>query len=103
MYAAVGSYIIQAWRLFDLRIQHHPPHWMAALIAVLLGLIPESGPHLIFVTLFAEGSLPLSILLASSVVQDGHSALPLLAETKQGFVWVKAINLTIGLAVGLSG
>ncbi|MFX6724710.1 DUF817 family protein, partial [Acinetobacter baumannii] len=23
MYAAVGSYIIQAWRLFDLRIQHH--------------------------------------------------------------------------------
>ena len=25
MYAAVGSFIIQAWRLFDLRIQHHPP------------------------------------------------------------------------------
>jgi uncharacterized membrane protein YoaT (DUF817 family) len=36
MYAAVGSYIIQAWRLFDLRIRHHPPHWMAALIAVLI-------------------------------------------------------------------
>jgi uncharacterized membrane protein YoaT (DUF817 family) len=33
MYAAVGSYIIQAWRLFDLRIRHHPPYWMAALIA----------------------------------------------------------------------
>ncbi len=32
MYAAVGSYIIQAWRLFDLRIRHHPPHWMAALV-----------------------------------------------------------------------
>ena len=30
MYAAVGSYIIQAWRLFDLRIRHHPPYWMAA-------------------------------------------------------------------------
>ncbi len=28
MYAAVGSYIIQAWRLFDLRIRHHPPYWM---------------------------------------------------------------------------
>jgi uncharacterized membrane protein YoaT (DUF817 family) len=36
MYAAVGSYIIQAWRLFDLRIQHHPPYWMAALIAVAI-------------------------------------------------------------------
>jgi uncharacterized membrane protein YoaT (DUF817 family) len=36
MYAAVGSYIIQAWRLFDLRIRHHPPYWMGWLIAVLI-------------------------------------------------------------------
>jgi uncharacterized membrane protein YoaT (DUF817 family) len=36
MYAAVGSYIIQAWRLFDLRIRHHPPYWMAALIAAAI-------------------------------------------------------------------
>jgi len=36
MYAAVGSYIIQAWRLFDLRIQHHPLYPMAALVAVLI-------------------------------------------------------------------
>jgi uncharacterized membrane protein YoaT (DUF817 family) len=36
MYAAVGSYIIQAWRLFDLRIRHHPPHWMSALVAALI-------------------------------------------------------------------
>lgn len=38
MYAAVGSYIIQAWRLLDLRIEHHPPHWMAATIAILIYL-----------------------------------------------------------------
>ncbi|MEX2177101.1 MAG: DUF817 domain-containing protein [Gemmatimonadaceae bacterium] len=36
MYAAVGSYIIQAWRLFDLRIRHHPPYWMAAVVAVAI-------------------------------------------------------------------
>ncbi|MDF2629630.1 MAG: hypothetical protein K0R39_3461 [Symbiobacteriaceae bacterium] len=36
MYAAVGSYIIQAWRLFDLRIRHHPPYWMATAVAVLI-------------------------------------------------------------------
>jgi len=36
MYAAVGSYIIQAWRLFDLRIRHHPPHALAAVIAILI-------------------------------------------------------------------
>ncbi|MBP1206480.1 uncharacterized membrane protein YoaT (DUF817 family) [Duganella sp. 1411] len=36
MYAAVGSYIIQAWRLLDLRIRHHPPYWMAVLVALLI-------------------------------------------------------------------
>lgn len=36
MYAAVGSYIIQAWRLMDLRVRHHPPYWMATLIAMLI-------------------------------------------------------------------
>lgn len=36
MYAAVGSYLIQAWRLLDLRVKHHPPYWMATLIAILI-------------------------------------------------------------------
>ena len=36
MYAAVGSYIIQAWRLFDIRVKHHPPYWMAAGVAALI-------------------------------------------------------------------
>lgn len=36
MYAAVGSYIIQAWRLFDIKINHHPPYWMAWGIALLI-------------------------------------------------------------------
>ncbi|MDE2427105.1 MAG: DUF817 domain-containing protein [Burkholderiales bacterium] len=38
MYASIGSYIIQAWRLFDLRVRHHPPYWMAALIGSLIYL-----------------------------------------------------------------
>lgn len=36
MYAAIGSYVIQAWRLFDLRIRHHPPYWMAGCMAVVI-------------------------------------------------------------------
>jgi len=38
MYAAVGSYIIQAWRLLNLRVVHHPPYWMAGLIATAIYL-----------------------------------------------------------------
>jgi uncharacterized membrane protein YoaT (DUF817 family) len=36
MYAAIGSYVIQAWRLLDLRIEHHPKLWMASLVALLI-------------------------------------------------------------------
>ncbi len=36
MYAAVGSYIIQAWRLLELRVVHHPPYWMAAVMALVI-------------------------------------------------------------------
>jgi hypothetical protein len=44
-------------------------------VACLVGVIPESGPHLIFLTLFYQNAIPFSILLASSVVQDGHGML----------------------------
>jgi uncharacterized membrane protein YoaT (DUF817 family) len=36
MYAAIGSYIIQAWRLLALRVRHHPPYRMAAAVSVII-------------------------------------------------------------------
>lgn len=72
------------------------------LFAVLIGLIPESGPHLVFVALYASGLVPFSVLLASSISQDGHASLPLLAETKKGFLKAKLVNMLIGLIVGFS-
>lgn len=77
--------------------------YILLLIAVLVGVLPESGPHLIFVVLFVQGYMPFSILLANSIVQDGHGSLPLLAETKKGFLVTKAINMVVGLVVGLVG
>jgi hypothetical protein len=74
--------------------------WVVLLIACLVGLIPESGPHLIFVTLFAQGMVPMSVLLASSIVQDGHGMLPMLAHSAREFLLIKAINFTAGLALG---
>ena len=81
-------------------------HWISnnmaivILVAVLVGIIPESGPHLIFVTLFAQGVLPFYVLLVNSIVQDGHSALPLLAESKMSFAKAKLINIAAGLVIG---
>lgn len=76
--------------------------WML-ILAVLIGLIPESGPHLVFITLFLSGGIPFSILLANSITQDGHASLPLLAESKRGFIATKGINFLVGLLVGGAG
>ena len=75
--------------------------YLILLFAVLIGLIPDSGPQMIFVTLFSQSLLPFSILLANSIVQDGHGMLPLFAESKKDFVRVKLINMVVGLLVGL--
>ena len=72
-------------------------------IALIVGIIPESGPHLVFVTLFASGTIPFSILLASSIVQDGHGMIPMLADSKRGFFSVKAVNIIVGAIVGVIG
>lgn len=74
--------------------------WIMLLFAGLLGLVPESGPHLVLVTLFDHGAIPFSVLLASSIVQDGHGMLPILAHSRRDFVTIKAINLLAGLLVG---
>jgi hypothetical protein len=69
-------------------------------VAVLVGIIPESGPHLVFVLMFARGLVPFSVLLASSISQDGHGMLPLLSVSVRDFLWVKAFKVAAALAVG---
>lgn len=70
-------------------------------IGAILGLIPESGPHLIFVKLFADGMIPFSVLLTSSIVQDGHGMLPLLSYSVKDAIKIKLFNLVIGISIGL--
>jgi hypothetical protein len=74
--------------------------WLLLLMACGIGLIPESGPHLIFVTLYAQHTVPFGVLLASSIVQDGHGMLPMLAHSRRAFFAVKGVNFLLGLAAG---
>jgi hypothetical protein len=67
------------------------------------GIIPESGPHLVFVTLFAQGAPPFAILLANSIVQDGHGTLPLLAVSRAAFLWLKLVNIGFSVVLGAVG
>ncbi|MDR2584839.1 MAG: putative manganese transporter [Prevotellaceae bacterium] len=74
--------------------------YVVLLLAALIGLIPQSGPHLVFIALFVTGSAPFSILFTNFFIQDGHTALPLLADSRSAFVKAKAIKLVVGIAIG---
>jgi Putative, 10TM heavy-metal exporter len=95
---AVTEWVMHGGFGLEAFIRNHTA--LAMVVAVAVGVIPESGPHLVFATMYAGGVLPFSVLLASSVVQDGHGMLPLLAESRIEFIRVKAINVVAGLVLG---
>jgi hypothetical protein len=70
-------------------------------LALLIGLIPESGPHLIFVSLYASHLVPFSVLFASSIVQDGHGLLPLLSYSVKDSIMLKGFNFAAALILSL--
>jgi Putative, 10TM heavy-metal exporter len=75
--------------------------FLLLILSALIGLIPESGPHLIFVMLFANGLIPFSVLFTSSIVQDGHGMLPLLSYSVKDSVLIKSFNFVFGLTIGM--
>lgn len=86
------------WNFKDLISNNIP--WMF-LLGALVAVIPESGPHLVFVMLFAEGVIPFSVLFTSSFVQDGHGMLPLLSYTVKDSILIKILSLIFGLGIGM--
>ena len=70
------------------------------LIAALMGLIPESGPHMVFISLYASGLIPFSVLFTSAFVQDGHGMLPMLSYSVKDSLMLKSINLATGTLLG---
>ena len=98
--ALLVLYFLTDFMNIDLKTFSGERRWFVLVFACLVGLIPQSGPHLIFVSLFASGIIPFSVLLANSVVQDGHGMLPLLADSRKSFIMIKAVNLLAGLVLG---
>ena len=66
----------------------------------VVGMIPESGPHMVFISLFAGGFVPFSVLLTSSMSQDGHTSLPLLASSTRSFLVAKVLNAVFAVLIG---
>jgi hypothetical protein len=90
-----------AMSAFDLQNITSEYTFLLLVLGALIGIIPESGPHLIFVMLFAKGLIPFSVLFTSSVVQDGHGMLPMLSYSVKDSILIKVFNLAFGLSFGV--
>lgn len=77
------------------------PIWSLIVIAALIGVIPESGPHLVFLTLFSQSLIPFSVLLVNTLSQDGHGLLPLLSYSVKDTIYVQIFTTSFALAVGV--
>jgi len=83
--------------LIHIKTLAHDNPWLITLTAAILGIIPESGPHMVLVFMYHDHTLPFVPLLANSIVQDGHGLLPLIAESWKDFIFVKVVALITGI------
>ena len=77
------------------------PASLLIVFAALIGIVPESGPHLFFLVLFSRGVIPLSVLLVNTISQDGHGLLPLLSHSVKDTVYVQIFTTSFALLVGI--
>jgi len=103
LWTLAGLFFVELIKAYTPAEQWTPGNMLIVLtVACLVGIIPDSGPHLVFVIMYASGKIPFSVLLANSIVQDGHGMLPLLACSRRDFVKVKLINFIAGIVVGFA-
>ncbi len=99
----VVIYLVQSYWNWDIQRLAKNNMGLLLIVAILIGIIPQSGPHLVFISLFLSGVIPLSVLIANSIVQDGHGALPLFAENKKAFFYMKLMNVAVAFLFGMIG
>ena len=90
MYAAIGSYIIQAWRLFDIRIRHHPPYWMSGLIAIYLNFFTHHyiGDYRWYLAACALGLYARATVVFKPLDEDRHMPLLIAFILIGFFIWL---------------
>lgn len=94
VYAVGGEPVVREWMT--------SAGVISVIIGAAIGLIPGCGPQIIFVSLYAQGLLPFSALLANALSQDGDALFPLLAIDKKSSLIATIITTIPALIVGLT-
>jgi len=91
------EFLVESWNIASF-IERHGGIMFP--LSALVGLIPESGPHIFFTLGYARGVIPFSVLFLNSFVQDGHGLLPLFSHSFKIALLLKLLKLFYGLALG---
>lgn len=75
--------------------------FIAVIAAALVGLIPGCGPQVILVSLYVQGMLPFSALLANAISQDGDALIPLIALNTRSALLATIVTTIPAIVIGL--
>jgi len=75
---------------------------LSILFGAGIGLIPGCGPQILFVAAYTEGLLPMSVLIAHAISQDGDALFPLIARNSKAAIWSTVITTIPAIIVGLA-
>lgn len=70
------------------------------LVAVLIGFIPGCGPQVLVATLYINGVIPFSSLIANAISNDGDALFPAIALNPKAAVLATAYSAVPALIVG---
>jgi hypothetical protein len=66
----------------------------------MVGLVPSCGPQIVLTGLYTQGVLPVSVLIANALSQDGDALLPLLATDRRAAAIAAGVTTVPGVLVG---
>ena len=76
--------------------------WAAALplLGLLVGFVPGCGPQIVVTTMYLNGNIPLSALLANAISNDGDALFPAIAVAPRAAVLATLYTAVPALLVG---
>jgi len=70
-------------------------------VTACIGLIPGCGPQIVTVTLYTQGIIPFSALVAHTLSQDGDALFPILAVNPRVALWLTITTTVPALLLGI--
>lgn len=105
----VTVWVVAAFLLFELGVSFSgvdPATWIAVagplmpLVGLLVGFIPGCGPQILLTTLYLNGAVPMSALLANAISNDGDALFPAIALAPKAAVLATLYSAIPALVVG---